>query len=233
MRRAVFVCFAFLAGTEPARAQTRVYVSGDLFAEATKFSRLTVSPSDSGASVTTPPDSVTGGGGVRLGAFFSPAWSLELGVDTGRTISDVRTVTVRNLGGLTPTAVPQSYDSRTSSRFSTTSVLLGFHPPPRGRVHAGLRGGLSFVHRTATYTLATVSTSTSFSASPPGVVPVTTLSVATLDYSSTGNGITATLGAEAAIEASDHFAVVPEVRAHAGGLGAILIRPGVSARWRW
>jgi hypothetical protein len=232
MRRTLFVCFAFLAGTHLAQAQTRVYVSGDLFAEVTKFSRLTVSPSDSGASDTTPPDSVTGGGGVRLGVFFSPEWSLELGVDTGRTISDVRTVMVRNLGGLTPTAAPQNYDSRTSSRFSTTSVLLGFHPPPRGRVHAGLRGGLSFVHRTSTYTLATVSTSTSFSTSP-GVVPITTLSVATLDYSSTGNGITATLGAEAAIEASDHFAVVPEVRAHAGGLGAILIRPGVSARWRW
>jgi hypothetical protein len=45
--------------------------------------------------------------------------------------------------------------------------------------------------------------------------------------------LTATLGAEAAIDLSDQFAVVPEVRAHAGGLGGILLRPGVAVRWRW
>jgi hypothetical protein len=47
------------------------------------------------------------------------------------------------------------------------------------------------------------------------------------------NGLTATLAAEAAIEVSRHFAVIPEMRVHAGGLGGFVLRPGVAARWLW
>jgi hypothetical protein len=62
---------------------------------------------------------------------------------------------------------------------------------------------------------------------------VPTISLITDEYRTVANGLTATLAAEAAIEVSRHFAVVPEVRAHAGGLGGIVVRPGVAARWLW
>ena len=235
-RSALFVWLAICAGGQPARAQTRVYVSGDLFAEMPKFSRLVVSPDDFGSSDSTvPPDSVSVGGGGRVGAFLSPEWSLELGVDLGRTISHTRTTTIRGLAGLSPAPVPQQFTSGTSNRYSATSVLLGYHPPAAGRVHAGFRGGLSFMHRVGTFVNATVSTTTSFTTVSPSFppLPVTTLIVTASEYSSIGNVITATVGAEAAVDVSDHFAIVPEVRVHAGGIGAILVRPGVSARWRW
>jgi hypothetical protein len=55
----------------------------------------------------------------------------------------------------------------------------------------------------------------------------------TNDYTSVTYGLTATVAAEAAIELSRRFAVVPEMRALAGGLGGIVLRPGVAAQWRW
>jgi len=62
---------------------------------------------------------------------------------------------------------------------------------------------------------------------------VPSLSVVTRDLTTITNGLTATLAAEAAIEATCHFAVVPEMRVHAGGLGGFVLRPGVAARWLW
>jgi outer membrane protein with beta-barrel domain len=235
MRRALFVSLVFCLGALPARAQTRVYVSGDFFAEVTKFSRLTVTPNDSGVVDTVPGDGVTAGGGVRIGAFFSPEWSLELGVDIGRTLSDVRTVSLRGLG--LPVELPvQQYQSQTSVRLGATAVLIGYHPPARGRIHPGFRGGVGIIRRDATYTTASVSTSTVFPTPTPGspvLVPRTTLTVTTNQYTSLSYGVTATLAAEAAIETSDRFAVVPELRMLTGGIGAIVLRPGIAARWRW
>jgi hypothetical protein len=232
MRRALCVCLAVCAAAQPARAQTRIYVSGDLFAEVTRFSRAVVAPDDLGLSDVTPRDGVTAGGGGRIGAFFSSAWSLELGVDLGKTISNARTLPVRVLTSfVVPGPAPQ-FESRTSSRFSATSVLVGYHPPARGRVQAGFRGGLTFMHVRSAYTTANVITV--FPPITPTLVEFTpTISVTTSEYTSIGNGLTATLAAEAAIATSSHFAVVPEVRAHAGGIVPIVIRPGVAARWRW
>jgi hypothetical protein len=237
MRRTLFVSLVFCLGALPARAQTRVYVSGGLFAEVTKFSRLTVTPDDFGVVNTVPEDGVTAGGGVRIGAFFSPEWSLELGVDVGRTLSDTRTVSLGSLAlGAIGTPRGLQYQSQTSVRLGAATVLVGYHPPARGRIHPGLRGGLGVVRRDATYTAASVSISTVISTPTPGSpfpLPATTATVTTSQYSSLGYGVTATLAAEAAIETSDHFAVVPEVRVLTGGIGALVLRPGVAARWRW
>ncbi len=230
MKRALFVYVALSVALSLARAasaQTRIYVSGDLFAEITRMSRTTVTPDDLGLSNTGPVDGVTGGGGGRVGAFFSPDWSLELGVDLGRTISHTQTLTVRLPAGLIFPFPPPQYQSRTSTRFSATSVLAGYHPPARGHVRAGFRGGISLMHTERTSTNASIgSIFTSI-----GRVP--RISVATTEVTTIGNGLTATLAAEAAIEASRHFAVVPEMRVHAGGLGGFVLRPGVAARWQW
>ena len=236
MRRPLLVCFALFVGVQPARAQTHVYVSGDLFAEMPKFSRTTVSPDNFGTSDTTvPPDSVAVGGGGRIGAFLSPEWSVELGVDVGQKFDNIRTTTIRGLASLAPLPLAQQFTSETTNRYSATSVLLGYHLPARGRVHAGFRGGISFMHRTASYVTPTVSESSSVTVGTPSSPPqaASTLTVTANEYDSTLNVLTATVGAEAAVDVSSHFAIVPEVRVHAGGIGAILIRPGVSARWRW
>ncbi len=234
MKRTLFVCVALsvaLSLDRAASAQTRIYVSGDLFAEITRLSRTTVTPDEIGLSITGPVDGVTAGGGGRVGAFFSPEWSLELGVDLARTISDARTLTVRLPAGRMFAFPPPQYQSRTSTRFSATSVLAGYHPPARGHVRAGFRGGISLMHTERTSTNASLSSI--FTSIGPIPVPVPRISVATTEVTTIGNGLTATLAAEAAIEASRHFAVVPEMRVHAGGLGGFVLRPGVAARWLW
>ena len=233
MKRTLVVCVALsvaLGLGRVASAQTRIYVSGDLFAEITRMSRTTVTPDESGLSITGPVDGVTAGGGGRVGAFFSPEWSLELGVDLARTISDARTLTVRLPAGLFFPFPPPQYQSRTSTRFSATSVLAGYHPPARGRIHTGFRGGISLMHTERVSTTANIS---SVFTSLGRVPAVPRISVLTTEATTIGNGLTATLAAEAAIEASRHFAVVPELRVHAGGLGGFVLRPGVAARWLW
>ena len=234
MKRALFLflCLALFVAPS-ARAQSRVYVSGDLFAEITRMSQTTVTPDDIGLSNSAPVDGVTGGGGARVGAFFSPEFSLEFGVDLGKTISDERTLSVPIPAGIVfPFPVPE-FQSRTSTRFTAMSVLAGYHPPARGRVHAGFRGGISLMHTERTSSSASVSSSLVFTSIPPFTMIVPSRSVVTRDLTTIVNGLTATLAAEAAIEASRHFAVVPEMRVHAGGLGGFVLRPGVAARWLW
>jgi hypothetical protein len=237
MFRAVFVCLALCLSVQPARAQTRIYVTGDVFAEIARFSRATTSSEilDFGQDAS-PGDGVTIGGGGRIGAFFTPSWSLELGLDIGRTISEERTQSIRQPTGPIFPAAPLQYQSRSSHRFSASSVLLGYHPPARGRIQAGFCGGVSFRHTKRTFT--TANTSFSFSSLPtlPGGLPVVVdprISVVTAEYTTVSNGLTATLAAEAAINVSDRFAIVPEIRAHAGGTGAFFLRPGIAVRWRW
>jgi len=84
-----------------ANAQTRVYVTGEFFAEAMQLSRTTVAPElpDNVADLVNPDDGVTAGGGARIGAFFSPVWSLEFGVDAGKAIGEERTRSLGNSSG--------------------------------------------------------------------------------------------------------------------------------------
>jgi hypothetical protein len=218
----IFVCA--VAGS--VAAQTHIYVSGDLFAEMPKFSRLTTSPDLFGTSDTvTPQNGVGAGGGGRIGVFLSPEWSVEFGVDIAGTISSSRTTLITGPIGIVPPPTPVPYTSNSTNSYGATSVLLGYHPPVHGRVHPGLLGGISFMHRVASYDSPTVSTASSAAG--------TTMTVTSTTYGAIDNGLTATVGAEAAVDVSDQLAIVPEVRVHAGGIGAILIRPGVAVRWRW
>jgi hypothetical protein len=233
LRRALFVCLAACACAQPAWAQTRIYVSGDVSEEVIRFSR-TVTALDLGSTDLRPPDGVTVGGGARIGAFFSPEWSLELGVDLGKEISHSQTVSVAVPTGFPSTRAPQ-FQSRTSSRFSATSVLIGYHPPARGRAQAGFRGGLSIMRVDSTFTTSSISfSSLSIISSPltPAVIVPPTFNVTTNEVATVGYGMYATVAGEIAIEVSNHFAVVPEVRAHVS-TNTLLVRPGVAARWRW
>ena len=221
-----------------AHAQTRVYVTGEFFAEAMQLSRTTVSPElpDDLSDLVNPENGVTVGGGARIGAFFSPVWSLEFGVDAGKAIGNERTRPFRNSTGPLLPLPPLQFVARTSQQFTAASVLIGYHPVVRGRLQPGFRGGVSFMRAERQFTMASVSIETLTPTRPGGGVIVPTLptiSIATSLYSVVNNGLTATLAAEAAIDFTEHFGVVPEIRAHAGGIGAILLRPGVAVRWRW
>jgi hypothetical protein len=232
--RTAIVLVVMTAGARSSQAQTRGYVAGDLFGEIIQLSKTTVTPAleDSTVDALSPPDGATFGGGARIGAFFGPQWSLELGVDVGREISEERTLSIRNpISVLAPVASLQ-YRSRTSQRYLATSVLAGYHPVVRGRIQPGFRGGISFVRSERHFTVANASISTT-PLLPGGGILIPTVVLLTNDYATVSYGLTATVAAEVAIDLAEHFAIVPEMRALAGGLGGIVMRPGVAARWRW
>src|SRR5476649_1257151 len=115
MRRTLVVCFVLCALARPARAQMHIYVSGDLFAEVPKFSRILSSPDTFGTSDTNvPPDSVAIGSGGRIGAFLSPEWSVELGVDVGQKFDNTRTTIITGVPGITPAPQPLPFMSETT-----------------------------------------------------------------------------------------------------------------------
>ena len=90
------------------------------------------------------------------------------------------------------------------------------------------------MHAERSFTFASVATTLTFGSDPRGfdqLVP--TISIQTDQTTAIANGLTGTVAAEAAIDLWSRLAVVPEVRAHAGGIGGFLIRPGVAVRWRW
>jgi hypothetical protein len=68
-------------------------------------------------------------------------------------------------------------------------------------------------------------------------VPRSTLAVPTTSLTSKRNAGALTLGFDAAIDVTPRLAVVPEVRASTFSIGAgptvFLIRPGLSARWKF
>ena len=87
MRSIVVAAIWLIAIASPALAQSKVYIAGDVFAD---IKRLSGDPDSAVLNATAP------GGGVRLGAFLSSLWSLELGVDLGAESENVvkRTPTV-------------------------------------------------------------------------------------------------------------------------------------------
>jgi len=234
IRRALIVLLCIAASAGPARAQTRVYVAGDVFAEVINLSRTTVTPelANGVSDLVSPEDGVTVGGGARIGAFFSPVWSLEFGVDVGKAIQADRTRSLGIISGLPRTLPTLQYRSRTSQQLSAASVLVGYHPVVRGRIQPGFRGGVSFMRTEREFTVASISTLTLTPPLPGGVI-LPSFSVLTNEYSTVSLGLAATVAAEAAIDLTEHFATVPEIRALAGGLGGIVLRPGVAVRWRW
>ncbi len=169
------------------------------------------------------------GGGLRVGTFLHPRWSLELGVDTAtRETVDLEDPVVI----LIFPPVPRP-DLKASTSFTNVSTTLGFHPAAMGRVRVAYRAGFSFVK--ATY-------KTEYSAFlPTDLFP----ELRRLDFASFAmapiqsrvttltqrrNSGALTLGFEVGISVTEKITVVPEVRALAF-TGVFLIRPGVGLRW--
>ena len=233
----LLLVFAPAAG---ARAQSALYVDGHLFADLQRGSGET-------SPIPVKLDATVAGGGVRVGGFLSTRWSLELGVDSGAasdaavslspTDSSVASFEVTSFvtspgGLLTPITSPRgpvvsvNVDERVRTRVTATSILLGYHPPARGRLQAGFKGGIGFLRSTSTLT-----STVSYKVSDPLLLPFLLLPApVTRTSSSVAYNTAAIVAAEVAIELSAHAAVVPEMRA-LGFSGRVFLRPGAGVRW--
>ena len=217
-----------------ARAQTSVYVSGAVFADLRRGSGQT-SP-DSTAL-----DATTAGGGVRVGGFLAARWSLELGVDAGGT-ADVTAslspasrplppattlaLSVDDVFGTGTSIAAVTLDQRVQTRVTATSVLLGYHPPARGRLQAGFKGGISFVRSGST-----VTSTFGFGITDPRLAQFLLLPAPTTTTTTSVHlDMAPAVAAELAIALSAHAAIIPEMRALGFG-DQIILRPGAAVRW--
>ena len=127
MRKISWVVLLLLALSEPALAQSHVFVSGDVFAD---HKRLSGNSTDSTLSVT------RAGGGAGVGYQGSDRWDVRGEVEMGGT------TTINQ--ALVPTVT--AFQSRTRNQITTVSALAGFSPGVGSRVRFTVLGGISFLH---------------------------------------------------------------------------------------
>jgi hypothetical protein len=113
---------------QPARAQSRVFLSADMFADAQHFS---------GDAVSTLNARTIGWGG-SVGALVTEHWDVRTEFERGDTTTLMRPL-------LPPVT---SFQARTRTRIAAASLLAGFHPVSRSRVQVTVLGGVSFLHVT-------------------------------------------------------------------------------------
>jgi hypothetical protein len=118
------VLVLFLA--QPARAQSRLFVSGDVFADQHRLSGDAASTRDA--------TKVGWGGGA--GVLVTERWDLRSEVEVGGTT----TITRPLLASVT------AFQARTRTRIAATSVLVGFHTVFGARAQMTVVGGLSFLN---------------------------------------------------------------------------------------
>ena len=224
-----------------ASAQSRFYVGGTAIADIKRFDSIELDPRILASLGDISRNGTAAGGGVRVGTFLHPRWSLELAVDaSGKT-----TTSFQNPVELLPSrsSTLRLPELSSSSSFLTVSTVVGFHPEKMGRVRLGYFGGMALVRGTYESTLPQFSISSipfqipgiSSLSSIPGLarlaLPPTTMG-GTLRR--TDNSVGGVLGLEAAIDLSDHLALVPGVRAvvfSSWGQSIFLTRPEAGVRW--
>jgi hypothetical protein len=219
MMRLLGLTFIFLAVTRPAHAQQRLFVGGDLFADAKRFS---------GDPSTNTLDGTAFGGGGEAGVLLKDHFSLRVHVGASRRTTASTSIPIGVLAVPVGVTAPISaFRSQVTNRLISTDVLFGYQFTVRERVHIGALGGLSFLHVTRGY-------STVGPVAVPLVVPVGALIIR--PYTQIDEVPAATVGGEVAVDLTRHFAAVGQLRAHAfslsnGGPGGFAIRPGAGARW--
>ena len=238
----ILTALSLLFSARQVSAQSAVYVTGTGFADIKRFSTTNAGYyGNEDFSM----DGTAAGGGLRIGTYLHPRWSLELAVDVGgktKTSSPYAVI-------LADAPRSQGLDLTQSTEFLTISSVVGFHPPAHGRLRLGYLAGFGFVRGTYRsqqypqypyYVLGTpvngpitnsATLSTTVAIYPPPVPVFTALK-------SIDNTTGAVLGFEAAIDLTKHLALVPEVRALTfsspnDGPAIFLIRPGVGVRWNF
>lgn len=231
--RFIFAVVCVLMCATTAAAQTGGYISGGAFADIRQFG------STSGQSpflADFSRDAIGAGGGVRVGTWVHPRWTLEAGAEVA-----TRTTATFNGPVIAIFPPPRGLDFRASSSFINVTTMVGFHSPAGKRVRMGYRAGFSFVRATRTTELPfdalsylTFGGEVGFSTSgPTGPFTSTSRSSLTLPsgaLASKQNSGALTLGIESAIDLTPKIAIVPELRASTWS-GVFLIRPGVGVRW--
>jgi Outer membrane protein beta-barrel domain len=127
MRTISSLALLLLALSGPAFAQSRVFVSGDVFAD---HKRLSGNSTDSTLNVT------RAGGGAGVGYRASDRWDVRGEVEIGGTTTITR--------ALVPTVT--AFQARTRNRITAVSALAGFSPAAGSRVRFTVLGGISFLH---------------------------------------------------------------------------------------
>ena len=127
MRTSSLAALLLFALTASASAQTRLFVSGDAFADHKRFS---------GNSTESTLDVTSAGGGGGVGAQISDRWDVrgEVGVGSTTTITQP----------LLPTVT--AFQARTRNRITAYSALVGFSPTATSAVRFTVLGGISFLH---------------------------------------------------------------------------------------
>lgn len=223
------VCLLVCAST--AGAQTSGYISGAAFADIRQFGSTSSQSPLFGEDYSR--DAVGVGGGVRVGTWVHPRWTLEVG-------AEVATKTTATFNGpvIAIFPPPPAFNLRSSTSFVNVSAMVGFHSPTGRRVRLGYLAGFSFIRASHTTDLPGFPFPTfEFDQGLLGSLR-TFFDQRSTTLSEKRNSGAFTLGFEAAIDMTSRLAVVPEVRAStfstsASGPSTFLIRPGVSVRWKF
>ena len=223
-------------GAPGAAAQSKAFITGTAFADIKQFDSVAYDRRELSAADPLSGDATGAGGGLRVGTFLHPRWSLELGVDAGSTTKQVFPNPYASFPRVMPALrVP---DLSASTRFLSVSTVVGFHPPKIGRARLGYLAGFSFVRATheselpeIAYAIGSIA---SGSTTLPSFTEIFSRPTGTTRLKRIDNAPGALLGFEAAIDLTAKLAVVPEIRAitlSTGGRTVFLIRPGVGVRW--
>ncbi len=218
-----------------------LYIGGTAIADIRRFDSVELDPRAlSILGDISSRDGIAAGGGLRVGTFLHPLWSLELAVDAGDRITSAFLNPIERLP--TRSSTLRLPEISTSTSFVTVSTVVGFHPEKAGRVRLGYFGGLALVRGKYETTFPDFSyfpIDVEFFAelgSIPGLssvqLPAPTVASQTLRHSDNSAG--AVLGFEAAVDVTRRFAVVPGIRTIVfsnGGQTVFLIRPEAGVRW--
>ena len=239
--RIILLSAALLAWAGTASAQSRFYVGGAAIADMRRFDSLELDPRLlAGIGDISSRDGTAAGGGVRVGTFLHPLWSLELAVDAGSRATNA----FRNPYELmtTRSSTLRLPELSNATSFLTVSTVVGFHPAKMGRLQLGYLGGLALVRGRYETTfpdfsfvpieLPFIADLGSITGFPSFRLPAPSMTARTLSRIDNSTG--GVMGFEAAIDVTEHLSVVPGVRAIVFsnvGQSVFLIRPEVGARW--
>ena len=122
------------------------------------------------------------------------------------------------------TSITLTQQFKTTRESTPVFALLAYHLPA-GRLTVEVVGGLGIVHQSVT-------SSYESTISGPGLGPGGTFlpPPTRTEVKSSGYDAAAVVGADFAVAATNHLAVVPQVRAYVLN-GGLSLRPGIGLRW--